>query len=219
MIKHNQEGTVNSLLLPLILAVVFFIAALGFGGWAFSSRQDYKDNSDQKAAVAAASAKATEAENKDKQYAEEAKSPYKTYTGPEQYGTISLTYPKTWSGYVSTGSQSASPLNGYFNPNVVPSVTDQNSTFALRIEVVNSAYNDVLRNFNTQNGAVSISPYALPKVPKVVGAKATGQIENQKQGTMIVLPVRDKTLKIYTESTAFQSDFDNIILPNLTFVP
>jgi len=36
---------------------------------------------------------------------------------------------------------------------------------------------------------------------------------------MILLPLRDKTLKISTESQQFVGDFDNIILANLKFVP
>jgi hypothetical protein len=36
---------------------------------------------------------------------------------------------------------------------------------------------------------------------------------------MVVIKVRDKTLKIYTESTDYMSDFNDIVLKNLTFSP
>ena len=44
-------------------------------------------------------------------------------------------------------------------------------------------------------------------------------LNGDKQGTMIILPVRDKTLKIWTEGNEFVGDLDKIILANLSFVP
>lgn len=219
MIKHNQQGSVNVLLLPLIISVSLLVIFLAFGAWAFSSRQSYKNDSDQKVAVAVDQAKSAQSATDAKQYSEAAKSPLKTYTGPEQYGKVSFQYPKTWSGYVdASGNGSSAPLDGYFNPDVVPSVNDQNSTFALRVQVVAQSYDTVVQQFSNQQG-VTVAPFRLAKVPSVVGVEVQGQIEQDKQGIMIILPVRDKTLEVYTESTAFTGDFNNTILPNLTFVP
>lgn len=217
MEKHNQDGAVNVLLVPLLLACLCFLGALGFGMWAFGERQDYKNNVDKKIAAAVAIAKQQEGTIKDKQYAEAAKLPFKTYTGPEQYGSIALQYPKTWSGYVAVGTD-GTVIDGYFNPDIVPSTQDQTATFALRMEVVDQSYSEVVESLGDQEG-LSIQPYALPKLPNVVGIKASGQIEPEKKGVIVVLPVRDKTLKLYTESTNFESDFTNNILPNLTFAP
>lgn len=219
MKKHNQDGAVNVLLLPLILASLFLLGALGFGFWAFGERQDYKDNVDQKIAVAVVDAKKQEAVVKDKQYAEAAKLPFKTYNGPEQYGSIALQYPKTWSAYVAVSDgRGSTALDGYFNPDVVPDVNNDGNTFALRMEVVSNSYSEVLRSFQNKED-ITITPYALPKLPKVVGVRVSGQIEQEKKGSMVILPVRDKTLKIYTEADTYINDFNNNILPNLSFAP
>lgn len=218
MNKHNQDGAVNVLLIPLILASLFLMGALAFGFWAFGERQDYKNNSDEKVAAAVAVAKQQEGIVKDKQYAEAAKLPLKTYNGPEQSGSIALQYPKTWSAYVVAGSNGDASLDGYFNPDVVPSTDDENSTFALRLQVVDNPYSDELQDYQG-NEEVTIAPYALPKLPKVIGVRISGQIEENKKGSMVVLPVRDKTLKIFTESESYLNDFDNNILANLTFSP
>lgn len=218
MNKHNQDGAVNVLLIPLILASLFLIGALAFGFWAFGERQDYKNNSDQKVSAAVVVAKQQEGVVKDKQYAEAAKLPLKTYNGPEQFGSIALQYPKTWSAYVVVGSNGDASLDGYFNPDVVPSTDDENSMFALRLQVVDNPYSDELQDYQ-DNEEVTISPYALPKLPKVIGVRISGQIEENKKGSMVVLPVRDKTLKIFTESETYLNDFDNNILANLTFSP
>jgi len=46
-----------------------------------------------------------------------------------------------------------------------------------------------------------------------------GQIINGKKGSMVMFPLRDKTLKVWTEADQFVGDFNNSVLPNLTFVP
>ena len=101
MIKLREHGSINILLIPLILLALFFIGAVGFGYWAYGQRQDYKDHSDQKANIAVDAAVKAEDIKKDAQFAEDAKKPLKTYQGPEAFGGIQLSYPKTWSGYVN----------------------------------------------------------------------------------------------------------------------
>ena len=51
----------------------------------------------------------------------------------------------------------------------------------------------------------------------------TGKIfqgREKVQGTMVIVPIRDKTLKVWTESNSvFLKDFNEAVLANLTFVP
>jgi len=86
---------------------------------------------------------------------------------------------------------------------------------------VQSSYQTVVEQFKPRidTGKATSSPYTLPKVPSVVGLRVEGQITETKQGVMIVLPLRNMTLKIWTESNDFKGDLDTNILPNLTFVP
>jgi hypothetical protein len=222
MIKHNQDGAVSAVTVSLILAVILLIAALGVAAWAITGRQDYKDHSDRKVAAAVAVAKQKESTAKDKQFAEDIKNPLKTYDGPEAYGSLKLSFPKTWSGYVSVaGSGGNALVDGFFAPGVVPSATDQNSVFALRVQVVNTTYDQSLQSYASQQqaGKLTATAYALPKLPKIVGVKLTGQITEQKTVTMIVLPLRSQTLQIWTEGTQYLNDFNTYILPNFSFSP
>ena len=98
MDTRNEVGAINALLLPLILAVLVLFGAIGFGAWAFSSRQDYKNNVEAKIAAAVADAKVVEGKRKDAVFAEESKNPLKAYNGPSAYGSVTINYPKTWSG-------------------------------------------------------------------------------------------------------------------------
>lgn len=219
MRSNRQGGFISPLLLSLIIAVVLLVGVLSFGTWAFMSRQDYKNNSDAKSAKAASAAiQATQAADATK-YAEEAKNPLKQFVGPSQYGSITAHYPKTWSGYVIKNSNT--PLNAFFHPDVVTDITAQDAAFALRIQVVNQSYASVLQNYEAQvqSKKVTVIPYSLPKVPSVVGSRIDGQISIHNQGSVVVLPLRNLTLLISTESQSFEPDFNNIILPNLSFSP
>jgi hypothetical protein len=219
MKQLNQRGAIDILLIPLILVSVLLIGAAGFAYWAFNERQDYKNNSDQKVATAVTAAESRTQAADAKKFAEEAKSPLKKYIGPAAFGSVTVEYPKTWSSYVVEGE--SQPLNGYFHPDFVPSAISQDNTFALRVELVQQSYDQVLQQYagNTQQQTVKITPYSLPKVPSIVGARIEGKIATNKDGVAIILPLRNMTLKISTESSQFVPDFNNIILPNVIFTP
>ena len=219
MSMNRQGGYINTLLIPLIAAVVLLLAAAGFGAWAFNGRQDYKNHSDQKSAVASAAAVKVAQAADAKKFAEEAKNPLKPFVGPSAYGSITVQYPKTWSGYVVENS--GTPLTAYFLPNVVTDVNAQDAAFALRLQVVNQTYAQVMQTYESavQSKKVTVAPYSLPKVPSVVGSRIDGQISTNNQGSVVVIPLRNVTMLISTESQDFEADFNNIILPNATFSP
>jgi hypothetical protein len=229
MLKQNQTGAANSLAISLVLTVLLLVGALVFGVWAYSSRQDYKDNTDAKISAAVTVAKQQESRTKDAAFAEAEKNPLKTYNGPEAFGSIVMSYPKTWSGYVidtsanNNGGSGDALLDGYFYPGVVPSATAEGSTFALRIKVISQSYASIVKDLGQSNSQhpPTINPYALPKVPKTVGVELTGTLpdQNQKTGTMVILPLRSQTLEIWTEGNQFLGDFNNSILPNFSFSP
>ncbi|MEK7594813.1 MAG: hypothetical protein AAB436_04200 [Patescibacteria group bacterium] len=221
MNKHNQDGAINGVVVSLVLTVLLLFGAIGFGAWAYTSQQDYKNNSDEKAAVAAEAAKKEESIKKDKQFAEEIKNPLKTYVGPEAYGSLVVSFPKTWSGYVDDTGRSSGLVDGYFAQGTVPSKDDINSVFALRFRVNSQPYASFIKNYSAlqKSGKITVSAYALPKLPKTVGIKLTGTLNDKTNVTMVVLPLRSQTLQVWTEGSQYVNDFNNSILPNFTFSP
>ncbi|PIZ61632.1 hypothetical protein COY17_03900 [Candidatus Saccharibacteria bacterium CG_4_10_14_0_2_um_filter_52_9] len=221
MIKHNQDGAVNGVVVSLILTIVLLLGTIGIAAWAITGRQDYKNNSDKKSAAAAEVAKQKESSAKDLQFAEDAKNPLKTYNGSEALGSLIINFPKTWSGYIDSTGSGSGAMDGYFAPGVVPAINDQNSVFALRVKVLSQTYAQVVQAFagQVQSGKLTTSAYALPKLPKVVGLLATGEITDQKNVTMVVLPLRSQTLQIWTEGSQYLDDFNKNILPNFSFSP
>lgn len=207
-------------LILFIVAFLLFLGAAGFGAWAFAGRQDYKNNTDQKVAAAVKIAQEETSAANEAEFAEQEKNPLQSYTGPAALGTVSIQYPKTWSAYVSETGTGSKPLDAYLHPDFVPDVRS-NVGFALRIEVVEADFADELKKFerNVKDGTVKASPYTAPNAPDILGARVDGEIIREKQGSMVLLPLRDKTLKIWTEAEQFKKDFNEIILANLRFTP
>lgn len=226
MKKYNQNGGV-ALIVINVLLILALAAAGGFGWWAFGQRQDYKNNFDKKLSAEVAKAQASQKTQLEQEFAEREKSPNKTFRGSATYGSIIFNYPKTWSGYIDQ-SNSSEPINGYFFPDIVPSANRSGNTptaFALRIELISTDYAQVVEQFDSQitQGILKALAYVPPKMAGVTnvqtGTRFNGEIEQDIQGSMVVIKVRDKTLKIYTQSPRYLSDFNNIVLKTLTFAP
>jgi hypothetical protein len=214
--KSNESGALNVLLIPLILASLMFFTTLGFALWAYSERTDYKNNSDQKADKAVSIAVQRTKTEKDNEFLEREKQPLRDYIGPISLGSFTMKYPKTWSAY---SSEEESKTTMIFHPLVVPS--GQNSVYALKVEVIDGAFDSEAGNYDNdaKSGIVKVAPFKLPKMPSILGIRVDGQIETEKRGSVVLLPLRDKTLKITTESEDFLRDFNSIILPNFAFQP
>ena len=216
----SQRKRPLGLLFALVFSVLLLVAALGFGVWAYGERQDYKQNSDKKAAAAVTIAVQQEGTRKDNEFLEKEKNPLKTYNGSSAYGSLSISYPKTWSAYVIETDKGGEPINGYFHPNFVPGTQSQ-TAYALRVQVSGQSYEQEMKQFESKvkAGKVSVTPFVAKNVPTVTGARVDGEINTGQKNSMILLPIRDKTIKISTESQQFLGDFNDIILANLKFVP
>ena len=158
--------------ITLVLLGVLLVAALGFGIWAFAGRQDYKNKADAKIATAVTAAQKAEDAKQLANYNQELKKPYKTFTGSSTFGSISFNYPLTYSAYVDTSSDSH-PIEGYFYPGVVPGI-NSTTAFALRVELVGTAYSQVVDQFssNIQQGSLTAAAYIPLKMKDVKNVQA-----------------------------------------------
>ncbi len=216
MHKLDQRG---ELLIPLVIVTVFLVGSIGFGIWAYMGRQDYKNNVDQKITEAVVVAEENLAIKKDAEFAESYKLPNVTYRGPGAFGTLSITYPKTWSNYVNERGSGNTPVDGIMHPSYVSS-DDSSVNYALRYQVVERQYEQELRAFDSKvrNGRISVSAYRLPGREETLGSRLEGEITSRKQGVLVLLPLRDKTIKLWTEGSEFRTDFESI-LAQATFIP
>lgn len=213
----KSKKLVFGLILSIFLLVIFAVLTMVFYG----QMQDYKTNSDQKSSVAVEQAKKEQEKQLNEQFAEKEKEPLKSYTGPANAAAVKIVYPKTWSLYTVEGP-SGNTLNSYFNPNLVPNVANRDNLFALRLDVSVQPYANVLRTFESKvaKGEVKVTPFVASNVQGAeTGVRIDGAITNNTTGSLVIIPVRDKTIQLWTESGNYTSDFDNFVLKNLTFNP
>ena len=220
MKRAHEQGVVSSAALIAVVMTVLFVSALVFGFWAFAGQQDYKNNAQKKIDAAV---EAVQKENKEKlasDVAEALKSPTKTYTGSATFGAVTFNYPSTYSAYVNESKDATPPLSGYFHQGVIPAV-DGSQPLALRVQIINNSYANELSSYSTpaKSGKVTISAFRAAKVSSVLGSRIDGAITTQFTGSLIMLPLRDKTLKIWTESNSFLADFNTYVVPSISFTP
>ena len=215
----NRENGSVSVVLAIVLGLLFVTSSI-FGIWAFAGRQDYKNNVDAKIEDASAVAVQQAETAKDSEFIEKEKSPLRSYSGPATYGSLKFDYPKTWSMYVEEAG-SGTVLDLYAFPIVVPGPIVATQKYALRVEISSQSYDKEVKTFDQQvkTGKVKTSAYRPENVQNVLGIRIDGEIETGVNGSMILLPIRDKTIKIFTQIPEFVGDFDKIILPSINFVP
>jgi hypothetical protein len=182
---------------------------------------DYKNNSDLKSAAAVKVANSELEAKLQAQFAEAEKEPLRSYTTPNASASVKIVYPKTWSLYTIEGKDGGE-VEGYFNPNFVADISNNANVYALRLEVLNKTYASVVKEYESaaKKGEVTITPYKPEKVANAEqGVRVTGKVRDDLSGAMVILPVRDKTIKIWTESENTVADFDNFVLKNLEYIP
>jgi hypothetical protein len=220
---NSSSGGGAKNLIIIILLVILLAASLGFGGWAYSQMLSYKNDTNKKIDAAVAAAKTAQA--KEVQDAFD-KANTKQFQGSSTYGSVSFSYPKTWSAYVDTSSTSE-PISAYFHPDQVPGINSR-AAYSLRVELVSSDYSQALQQFSgfIKQGTVTSKAFLPPKLNGIGNAQPgtllSGQInsaDSTQRGEMLIIRVRDKTLKISTQSNDYLNDFNNIILSSLTFAP
>jgi len=213
----SEGGFAASVVIAVVMALSF-VGALAFGIWAFAGMQENQRDLDAKIASASAVAVQEAESAKDVEFAEELKNPFETYVGRDTYGSLTFDYPKTWSVYAeeSTGT---TILNFYGHPTLIPGL-GRDVSFAFRGQILSSPFETEVAKFNplATSGRVTVSAFRLEQVPDVLGARINGEITTGKNGTMILLPQRDKTIRLWTEFDGFLPDFEKLI-QSTTFVP
>ncbi len=209
-----ESGAVNPLLISNLLTGLMVLVLTGATIWLFMGYTDYKSNSDQKVASAVASAKKEQLQIDEKSFLEKEKLPTRTYTGPADLGSVSLQYPRTWSVYVG---QQVGALEVYMHPDVVPPISTA-QPFATRIIVENRQYETVLRGYDSlvKKGSLTSNPITIEGFS---GIRLDGVFSKQREGSVVVFKVRDKTLSVATDASAYRNDYDNTILKSLKFNP
>ena len=221
MLRNDERGSVNPLLIATVLLAVLLVAATGGFVWAYMQMTDWKNNTNAKIDVAVKAGKEQQSKDDDAKYAEEAKNPYLTFQGSADLGSVRFSYPKTWARYDAQTTNGSLML--YFNPVAVPVVSDANN-YSLRVQVTSDNYSDVINGYQglVQEGKATANTIVIGKTDSSAGysgIRVDGQLTDKINGSVVIFKVRDKTLRLYVDSQDYINDFNNIILNSLKFQP
>lgn len=218
--KHESKGQegISSVGVLVAVLVVVTLGLGGFGIYSYSQYRDQKDNVDTIVASAVSDAKKAQTTADNADFAQREKLPTRAFDGPTDLGSVHFSYPKTWSVYIGSGDGSSNATyTAYLNPGTVPTVNSE-TQYALHLSIENRDYETVLNTYApaVKKGTLKSS---IVTTNGLSGTRIDGTFSKTIEGSAAIFKVRDKTLTIQTDSPTYRTDFDNTILPSLTFTP
>ena len=216
MSRARQQGAASAAL--LVIMTVAFLASTVFGIWAFMGMQENQQDVDAQIAEATEAAIELTEREKEAEFAAREKEPFRAYSASPVYGSLTFGFPKSWNVFVEEKS-SGTLLDFYARPELIPG-TGKNVKFALRVQIVDSSYEKEAAKLESgiEKGALTAVAYRASKVPQQLGILVRGEIGNDKRGVFVLLPLRDKTFRFWTEAEEYIEDFD-AIMETVTFNP
>lgn len=210
MLKSRQKGAASGWTVVAITSIILFIIVSGLAVWAYSEYSKEKRNVDERIASAVAEAKREQMEVEQKKYAEESKNPRQEFVGPEDYGRVSFHYPKTWSVFVEKDASDRGNFQAYFHPQVIPPISNKDSRYALRLEILNRDYDSVLRQYDSllKRGELVSS---TPEFNGLPSTRIDGAFSKELRGSVVLMRVRDKTVRFSTDADTFRPDFESVL--------
>lgn len=198
----------------MISTIGLIILVLGAGSlaiWALLNYQEQKTNVDGKVAEAVALAKKEQAEEDEAKFAEREKEPRREFIGPDDYGRVSFTYPKTWSVFIEKEALKGGEYSAYLHPIQVPSLENLGEKqFALRFTILNQGYDDYISQFEGEFKEGKLRSSVI-SVNGENGIRFDGNFTDKMRGAVVVFKVRDKTVVFATDADIFKPDFDALI--------
>ena len=190
----------------LVLSIVLGALAIVYIG-KFNKAQT---NVNQQKNEAAVQAKAEQKKIDQAEFAEESKKPYRTYQAPVVLGAIKVEFPKDWNVYAIEDEGSPKQLDVYMYPGIVRAPQSTNEPYSFRILLQKALYTETLAKYqkDVEKGKLTAKNVT---VSGITGTRLEGEIEKDRTGVLILLPIRDKTLFLWTDSLNYLNDYNGII--------
>lgn len=207
--KSSVVETVILVIVCLIAAVAIVAAVMLYMQW-----DDLKTNFDAKVGLETAAAEKAAGDKYAEQLQEELKRETVQYTGPDDYGRISFSYPKMWSVYEAQDGTKNSDYEAYFAPAPIHSLEDETARYAIRFKIVNQLYNDVAEEYandlEDSEGAPAKGIFSADN-SRISGVRYDGQIADGIDGTVVIAKINDKTMIIQSDSKVYSDSFEKVL--------
>ncbi len=214
--KKNQRLLIGLIVLGVVV-VILLITTIVFSMQSSNKAAQLKTATQDGAKAGAEAQKAAD----DKKFQEAQSSDTRTYTAPEFAGSFSIKLPKLWSLQV-TPNEGTNTIAALANPEYIDTKVEK---YALRFSLINQPYASYKTKLDQQaKQKVSASFKGLSAsqttLSGIEGTKYVGQISTKiPNGTVILVPIRDKTFSIETDDNAVYSEVYNSILASVKLNP
>ena len=208
--NRSERGSVNGWMVGTIGCLILFLIAGSLAIWAYMQYSREKSSVDSKVASEVAEGRRKQAEYDQGQCLEQAKSQRIEFVGPTEYGRVSFLYPKIWSVYIANDGSDRGDYKAYLHPVSVPSTTNKSSRFALRLEIINKNMDTVLNDYQSRlkKGELTSSSTEFNGIS---ATRIDGTFEKELRGSVVLMKVRDKTIRFSTDADTFKPDFQTIL--------
>ena len=216
-LSKDQRGISNSLTIPLIGIGILAFGLLASTIYLFTELDGAKNERDEFATAQVEKASDSFEKDIEAKYFQKEKEPFLDFDGPELLGGITFKYPKTWSVMVEQSVSDNEQINAYLHPGIIRFDDESSRSYALRMQLIKDTYSAALEPY------IDLVKEGKLKSKAVVfngteGVRLDGQLSEEDRGSMVILPLRDKTMKFWTESPDFIDDY-NTILETFLFNP
>lgn len=207
--RTSEQGGISGALLAIIL---LSIATVGLGAlsvWAYMNYDEQKTNVDGKIKLAVATAEKQQAEKDEAKFLEREKEPNRQFVGPDDYGRLTFSYPKTWSVFVARDVAKGGSYQAFLNPVTVPPISEKQQ-FAVRVMIDEKDYDAVLKSYQPRVNTGKLKTSAV-SANGHDGTRIEGAFTEDIRGTAVIYKIRDKTATIRTDADTFKPDFEKLI--------
>lgn len=208
--KKSQRGAISGQMVAIAGLGVLVLVLGSVAIWAIVSYNEQKTDVDGRVSVAVAEAKNVQATEDEKKYLEREKEPLERFVGPDDYGRLTFSYPKTWSAYIDKDAANGGEYAAYFHPEAVPPVgNSETQQFALRVKIEQRDYDQVVQSYDglVKKGDLKQSSTASQGNQ---GTKLEGNFSKNIRGIAVIYKSRDKTITVRTDAYTFRSDFEKL---------
>lgn len=205
-----RRGSATGWMIMAICGITLFLVASALGVWALLAYTEQKADVDGKISLAVAAGVKKQAEEDEAKFQESYKNPRIEFVGPSEYGRLSFMYPKTWSVYVEKDGTDRGDYKAYLHPVSVPSISGKDSRYALRVEILNKNFDDTLKQYESQLKKGELKSSNV-EYNGNAATRLDGAFSKELRGAVVLMKVRDKTIRLSTDADSFKPDFDTLL--------
>ena len=165
------------------------------------------------------------AEGKEQQRAEdqaaffaEQNAEYRTYKAPDAYGGFEIGFPRAWSFYLT--AESGDQISGLANPDLVDNTGEKR--YGLRFGLRTTKFVEIKQQYEqkmkVRNSGITSQTITVSGIESI---QYTGNLDGNKagiKGSIVLIPVRDKTFYLRTDRyDGYKDEFAKILSSTKVF--